>query len=81
MREGLNLRVVDEDLNIRTENNGRYIADYRDNKVFSSTESDYNRVWLSANTPIDFTRGKYYTIEFELNDDSSFDTSATNAFA
>lgn len=81
MREGLNLRVVDEDLNIRTENNGRYIADYRDNKVFSSTESDHNRVWLSANTPIDFTRGKYYTIEFELNDDSSFDTSATNAFA
>ena len=81
MREGLNLRVVDEDLNIRTENNGRYIADYRDNKVFSSTESDHNRVWLSANTPIDFTRGKYYTIEFELYDDSSFDTSATNAFA
>lgn len=81
MREGLNLRVVDEDLNIRTENNGRYVADYRDNKVFSSTESDHNRVWLSANTPIDFTRGKYYTIEFELYDDSSFDTSSTNAFA
>lgn len=81
MREGLNLRVVDEDLNIRTENNGRYIADYRDNKIFSSTESDHNRVWLSANTPIDFTRGKYYTVEFELYDDSSFDTSATNAFA
>lgn len=81
LREGLNLRVVDEDLNIKTENNGRYIADYRDNKVFSSTESDHNRVWLSANTPIDFTRGKYYTIEFEMYDDSSFDTSATNAFA
>lgn len=36
MREGLNIRMVDDDLNIQTENNGRYISDYRDNPLISS---------------------------------------------
>ena len=80
LREGLNLRVVDEDLNIRTENNGRYIADYRDNKLYSQRTLDNgkNIDWISANAPIDFTRSKYYIVEFSIFNSSAFDINAFN---
>lgn len=80
LREGLNLRVVDEDLNIKTENNGRYIADYRDNKLYSQRTLDNgkNIDWISANAPIDFTRSKYYIVEFSIFNSSAFDINAFN---
>ena len=80
LREGLNLRVVDEDLNIQTENNGRYIADYRDNKLYSQRTLDdgKNIDWISANAPIDFTRSKYYIVEFSIFNSSEFDINAFN---
>ena len=80
LREGLNLRVVDEDLNIKTENNGRYIADYRDNKLYSQRTLDNGKKidWISANAPIDFTRSKYYIVEFSIFNSSAFDINAFN---
>ena len=38
MREGLNVRMVDEDLDMRTENNGRYIVDYKDNPLVTTKD-------------------------------------------
>ena len=59
MREGLNIRMIDEDLNIQTENNGRYISDHRDNPlVFSKTiertetEWQYTDYYVSASASI-----------------------------
>lgn len=72
LREGLNLRVVDEDLNIRTENNGRYIADYRNNKVYSAVVSDTKGTWVPFGAPVDFTRGKFYEVSFEVEHDNYF---------
>lgn len=50
MREGLNIRMVDEDLNIQTENNGRYISDHRDNPlIFSRTIERLEPQWQYTN--------------------------------
>lgn len=38
MREGLNVRMIDEDLDMRTENNGRYIVDYKDNPLVTTKD-------------------------------------------
>lgn len=75
LREGLNLRLVDEDLNIKTENNGRYIADYRTNPIYSQRElaDGKNSDWVSTVAPIDFTRSKHYTIELSIFNSSEFD--------
>lgn len=38
MREGLNVRMIDEDLDMRTENDGRYIVDYKDNPLVTTKD-------------------------------------------
>lgn len=51
MREGLNVRMEDEDLSIQTENNGRYIADYRDKHLVSSCPvAEVTRNWEYVKT-------------------------------
>ena len=53
MREGLNVRMEDEDLSIQTENNGRYIADYRDKHLVSSSPvAEVTRNWEYVKTYI-----------------------------
>lgn len=42
MREGLNLRVIDDDLNIKTENNGRYLANYGEHPLLSFVPVEYD---------------------------------------
>lgn len=42
MREGLNLRVIDDDLNIKTENNGRYLANYGERPLISYIPVKYD---------------------------------------
>ena len=46
MREGLNVRMIDEDLDMRTENDGRYIVDYKDNPLVTTKDVPIvERVW------------------------------------
>lgn len=46
MREGLNIRMVDEDLDMRTKNDGRYIIDYKDKPLVTSKDVDFvERNW------------------------------------
>lgn len=43
MREGLNIRMVDDDLDISTDNDGRYLSNYGDKPLYSSTDVPYTR--------------------------------------
>lgn len=53
MREGLNVRMEDEDLSIQTENNGRYLVDYRDKHLVSSSPvAEVTRNWEYVKTYI-----------------------------
>ena len=43
MREGLNIRMVDDDLDISTENDGRYLSNYGENGLYSVIDVPYTR--------------------------------------
>ena len=43
MREGLNIRMVDDDLDISTENDGRYLSNYGENGLYSAIDVPYTR--------------------------------------
>ena len=73
MREGVTMRIVDDDLNIKTENNGRYLVNYQNNPLYSSTTyKDYDDHWLSINDGIVFSRHKTYSVVIELIDNGTF---------
>lgn len=62
MREGLNVRMEDEDLSIQTENNGRYLVDYRDKHLVSSCSVaevarnwEYVKTYVSAKASVTST--------------------------
>lgn len=63
MREGLNVRMIDDDLDIQTENNGRYICDYRDKPLVSALPVEtiertweYTQDYISATATIESSR-------------------------
>lgn len=43
MREGLNIRMVDDDLDISTENDGRYLSNYGEKGLYSAIDVPYTR--------------------------------------
>lgn len=81
LREGLNIRMVDDDLDIKTDNEFRYLADYRIKPISSSLDvpATKQEAWLSSNEAIDFTRGKFYTIKLTTPNYGSL--ANTNALA
>ena len=81
MREGLNIRMVDDDLEISTDNDGRYLSNYGNNPLYSSIIINTNgaSAWLSSNDAVDFTKGRFYTFTCYIKDNASLATN--NALA
>ena len=76
MREGLNIRMVDDDLGISTDNDGRYLSNYGNDPLYSSIIINTNgaSAWLSSNDAVDFTKGRFYTFTCYIKDNASLAT-------
>ena len=65
MREGLNIRMVDDDLGISTDNDGRYLSDYEDKPLYSSIDVPYTRSeWEYVTNYLDAAVSSGITQEF-----------------
>lgn len=65
MREGLNIRMVDDDLDISTENDGRYLSNYGENGLYSVIDVPYTRsAWEYVTTYKTATAHSGVTQEF-----------------